>query len=85
LDGAPPSEGQRQILLQYVADFAGIEEIVDRLVVGELLWEREERTEPLAPMEPQAEAGPEGTEDIVESEQEGIKYEPPAGPTQERT
>jgi RNA polymerase-binding transcription factor len=85
LDGALPSEAQHQILLQYVADFAGVEEVVDRLVVNELLWEREDRTEPPPPEEPQAEAEPEGTEDIVESEQEGIDYEPPAGPTQERS
>jgi DnaK suppressor protein len=85
LDGALPSEAQHQILLQYVADFAGIEEVVDRLVMNELLWEREDRTEPLPPEEPQAEAEPGGTEDVVESEQEGIDYEPPAGPTQERS
>jgi DnaK suppressor protein len=85
LDGALPSEAQHQILLQYVADFAGIEEVVDHLVVTELLWEREDRTEPPPPEEPQAEAEPEGTEDVVESEQEGMDYEPPAGPTQERS
>jgi DnaK suppressor protein len=85
LDGALPSEAQHQILQQYIADFAGIEEVVDRLVVNELLWEREDRTEPPPPEEPQAEAEPGGTEDVVESEQEGIDYEPPAGPTQERS
>jgi DnaK suppressor protein len=85
LDGALPSEAQHQILLQYVADFAGIEEVVDHLVVNELLWEREDRTELPPPEEPQAEAEPEGTEDVVESEQEGSDYEPPAGPTQERS
>ena len=85
LDGALSSEAQHQILLQYVADFAGVEEVVDRLVVNELLWEREDRTEPPPPEEPQAKAEPEGMEDIVESEQEGIDYEAPAGPTQERS
>jgi osmotically-inducible protein OsmY len=45
LDGALPSEEQHQILRQYVTDFAGIEEIIDRLVINELLWEREDRTD----------------------------------------
>jgi hypothetical protein len=85
LDGALPSEEQHQILLQYVTDFAGIQEVVDRLVINELLWEREDRTD-----KPEDEGTSSGTlseamEELIESDQENRNYEPPAGPVQERT
>jgi DnaK suppressor protein len=85
LDGALPSEEQHQILLQYVTDFTGIQEVVDRLVINELLWEREDRTD-----KPEDEGTSSGTlseamEELIESDQENRAYEPPAGPVQERT
>jgi DnaK suppressor protein len=85
LDGALPSEEQHQILLQYVTDFAGIQEVIDRLVINELLWEREDRTDV-----PEDEETSSGTlsgamEDMIESDQENRDYEPPAGPVQEKT
>jgi len=45
-DGTLPTAEQHHILLRYVTDFAGIQEVVDRLVIDELPWEREDRTEP---------------------------------------
>ncbi len=83
LDGALPTEEQHQILLRYVTDFAGIQEIVDRLVIDELPWEREDRTEP-----PEDEEPPSGTvsgtlEDIIATDRENRNFEPPTGPVQE--
>jgi DnaK suppressor protein len=83
LDDALPTEEQHQILLRYITDFAGIQEIVDRLVIDELPWEREDRTEPPVDQEP-----PSGTvsgtlEDIIASDEENRDYQPPTGPVQE--
>jgi DnaK suppressor protein len=85
LDGALPSEEQHQILLQYVTDFAGMQEVIDRLVINELLWEREDRTD--MPEDKATSSGTlsEALEDMVESDQEDRNYEPPAGPVQEKT
>jgi DnaK suppressor protein len=85
LDGSLPSEEQHQILLQYVTDYAGVQEVVDRLVINELLWEREDRTDM-----PEDEETSSGTlsgamEDMVESDQGERNYEPPEGPIQEKT
>ena len=85
LDGSLPSEEQHQILLQYVTDFAGVQEVIDRLVIDELLWEREDRTDM-----PEDEKTSSGTlsgamEDMIESDQEDQSYEPPGGPVQEKT
>jgi RNA polymerase-binding transcription factor DksA len=84
LEGAVPSEAERQMLLKLVSDVAGCEEVVDHLQVNELLWERPERTRPSprerirpAPYEPV------GTEDVVESTEEGVSYLPPDRPVPE--
>lgn len=85
LDGALPSEEQHQILLQYVTDFAGIQEVVDSLVINELLWEREDRTD--SPEDQEAASGSlsEAMEEMIESDQGEEDYEPPAEPVQEKT
>jgi RNA polymerase-binding protein DksA len=81
VDGAVPSETEHRILTKLLTDVAGLREIVDRLRVQELSWEREERSKrelagsPLPPSYEPAE-----TEDIVESEEEGLEYAPPTGP-----
>jgi DnaK suppressor protein len=85
LHGALPSEEQHQILLQYVTDFAGMQEVIDRLVINELLWEREDRTDMPEDEETSSGTLSEALEDMVESDQEDRNYEPPAGPVQERT
>ena len=85
LDGALPTEEQHQIVLQYVTDFAGLQEIVDRLVINELLWEREDRTAPPEDEEPSSGTVSGALEDLIESDQENRDYEPPAGPVPEKT
>jgi RNA polymerase-binding transcription factor len=84
LDGVLPTEEQHQILLQYVTDFAGIQEVVDRLVINELLWEREDRTEPPVDEEPPSGTVSGALQDLIESDQENRDYEPPAGPVPEK-
>jgi DnaK suppressor protein len=83
LDGSLPSEEQHSILLQLVRDFVGFEEVVDRLQVTELLWEREERSkvEPIEEQLPRVESSE--TEDVVQSIEEGIDYVPPLEPPPE--
>jgi BON domain len=43
LEGTVPSEEQHQMVLQYVTDFARVQEVADRLVIDALAWEREDR------------------------------------------
>jgi DnaK suppressor protein len=83
LDGSLPSEDERSIVLQLVRDVVGLEEIVDRLRVTALLWEREERStgEPLEEQLPKGEGAE--TEDVVQSIEEGIDYVPPLEPPPE--
>jgi RNA polymerase-binding protein DksA len=83
LEGSLPSEEERSILLQLVRDFVGLEEIVDRLRVTALLWDREERSkvEPLDERLPSVEGAE--TEDVVQSIEEGIDYVPPLEPPPE--
>jgi DnaK suppressor protein len=84
LEGAVPSEAEHQILLKLVTDVAGCEEVVDHLRVDELLWERPDRSRP-APRERTRPARfePVGTEDVVESTEEGLDYVPPDRPPPE--
>lgn len=86
LDGSLPSEGEHQMLLKLVADTAGFGEIVDRLRVTEILWEREDRSKPdraEEPEEPVAGTPPTVTEDVVESIEDGRPYVPPVDPPPE--
>lgn len=81
LDGAVPSAAEHQILRKLVSDVEGLGEIVDRLQVKELLWEREERTK-APPLEvPPGLAS--DTDDIVRSIEEGIGYTAPDQPPPE--
>jgi DnaK suppressor protein len=80
LSGALPSEPERQILLQLVTDVLGLKEVVDRVRVTELLWEREERSkkeraETLLPWEE-----PYGTEDLLESAEDDKDFVAPSEP-----
>jgi DnaK suppressor protein len=83
LDGAVPSEAEHQMLLKLVIDIEGFQEVVDRLQVKEILWERPERSKPepeeTAPSRLQSTI----TEDIVKSTEEGIDYSPPVEPPPE--
>ena len=83
LSGALPSEPEHQILLQIVTDILGLKEVVDRIQLEELVWERESRTKELPPeVLPPGQEAP-GTEDIVESSEEGKEFIAPAKPTPE--
>ena len=83
LTGALPSEAEHQILLKIVTDVLGLTELVDRVRVEELLWEREDRSKE-TPRELLA-AGQDSpaTEDIVESAEEGKDFIAPDKPTPE--
>lgn len=84
LEGAVPSEAEHQMLLKLVTDVAGCEEVVDRVQVNELLWERSDRSRP-TPREHTRPVAlePVGTEDVVESTEEGLDYLPPDRPPPE--
>lgn len=83
LDGALPNEAEHRILLKLVIDVSGLTEVVDRIQVKELLWEREDRAKIEVPEERPPWFEPPSTDDIVESAEEGVDYEPPIGPTAE--
>jgi RNA polymerase-binding protein DksA len=83
LDGALPSEAEHQILRKLVTDVAGLEEVVDRVQVNELLWERGERARKGPRAGEPRRYEPIGTEDVVESTDEGLGFLPPAGPPPE--
>ncbi len=83
LSGALPGEAEHQILLQIVTDVLGLKEVVDRIQLEELVWERESRTKAPPPeVLPPGQETP-GTEDIVESSEEGKEFIAPAKPTPE--
>lgn len=83
LEGALPSEAEHSILRQLLTDVIGLEEIVDHLQVKELLWDREERSKAVPVEESPGGRESYGTEDIIESVEEGIDYVPPVRPTPE--
>jgi DnaK suppressor protein len=84
LEGATPSEAEHQILRKLVTDVAGCEEVVDHVRVDELLQERPNRT-PSGPRERirPSRFEPVGTEDVVESTEDGLDYLPPDRPPSE--
>jgi len=83
LDGAVPSEAEHQILLKLVTDIAGLHEVVDRLRVSEILWEREDRGKTVVEEVSPSRLEPAGTEDVVKSIDEGLDYTPPDAPPPE--
>jgi RNA polymerase-binding transcription factor DksA len=88
LEGALPSEGEHQMLLQILSDVMGLTTIVDLLGADEVAWEREDRTpgkDFVVPLEAQglARESNDSTEDVFESMEKGIPYSPPGGPIPE--
>ena len=83
LEGALPSKTEHSILRQLLSDVLGLEDLVDHIQVKEVLWEREERTKSREEAEPIPPREPYGTEDIVESLEEGKEYVPPINPSPE--
>lgn len=81
LSGKLPSETEHQILLHTLTDVLGIKEINDRLDIEELLWETDRRAREQAPEELKRWEDSPGTEDIVESNEEGTEFIAPGKPT----
>jgi DnaK suppressor protein len=87
LSGALPSRSQHSILMQLVTDVLGFQEIVDRIEVEQLAWQREDRdkdqgTETLGEgIEDAGESDRElyGSEDVIESEGEVLTEPAPLG------
>jgi len=83
LSGKVPSEAEHQILLHTLTDVLDFKEIVDHLDVEELLWQTERRArEPVPEVTQRWEDSP-GTEDIVETSEEGREFVAPAKPPPE--
>ncbi|HEY7166518.1 MAG TPA: TraR/DksA C4-type zinc finger protein [Candidatus Binatia bacterium] len=85
LEGAVPSEPQHAILLNILTDVAGLQDVVDRLEVQRLAWEREDRSknESAQDITPGTVPNQEpygGTEDVRLANEEGVDYEPPVNP-----
>ena len=80
LSGALPSEPEHQIVSQILTDVLGISEVVDRIQIEGLLWERDNRSRenPLEVLPPGQE--PAGTEDIAESNEEDKDFIAPGEP-----
>ena len=83
LDGAVPSETEHQMLLKLVTDVEGFQEVVDRLQVKEILWERPERSKPTVEERGPSRLESTVTEDVVKSTEEGVDYVPPVEPPPE--
>lgn len=84
LDEVVPSETEHQILLEVLSDAMGLPCIVDHLRINGLRWEREDRTAGITPFPPSTDVD-ETTEDVFESQEEGLPYECPDGPLPEET
>lgn len=85
LEGAVPSEAEREVVLNVLTDIAGVQEIVDHLEIQRLGWERADRSrdEPAQDVLPGTVPKEEpyaGNEDIVLTNEEGVPYEPPVTP-----
>jgi len=83
LDGAVPSEVEHRIALKLLTDVAGVQEIVDRLQVKEILWAREDRSKEVMEEPAGSRVEPSHTEDVVRSIEEGVDYVPPVEPPPE--
>lgn len=77
LGGALPSVAQHSILLQLITDVLGFQDLVDRIEVEQLAWQREDRDK--LPGDEQREAGDDeqgneqalyGSDDVIESSEE---------------
>ena len=83
LTGSLPSAAERQIVLHTITDVMGLTEVVDRVQLKEILWEREERNREAQASETKPWEEPYGTEDITESHEEGVDFVPPTRPVPE--
>ena len=83
LYGFVPSEKEHGVLLGILTDVLGLREVVDHIGVDEVLWERGERWKERGGEKPRPWEEPQGTEDIIEMEEEGMEYTPPDRPVPE--
>jgi DnaK suppressor protein len=83
LQGAVPSAAEHQMLLKLITDIEGFREVVDRLQVNGILWERAARSKPTPQEQAPSRLESTVTEDIVKSTEEGIDYAPPLEPPPE--
>jgi len=83
LDGALPSVAQHSIVLHLVTDVLGFQDVVDRIEVEQLVWQREDRDK--LPPDDQREVGDDeqgsdrklySSDDVIESSEE-VLTEPP--------
>jgi RNA polymerase-binding transcription factor DksA len=81
LSGKIPSEAEHKILLHTITDVLGLTEVVDRIEVESLLWQTESRAKEPVPEITRRWKDPVGTEDIVQSHEEGEPFVAPAKPT----
>ncbi len=77
LDGALPSEAEHQIVRRLVTDYMGVREVVDRLRIAELLWERPERSKQAPEVADPARYPPDVTDDVIKSAEQGLDYAAP--------
>ena len=75
LEGALPSEENKQILLDILENILGLEKIVDHVVTERQLWQREDRTPPQPQSKRDEEVLFQG--EGVDSEEEGLSESPP--------
>jgi RNA polymerase-binding transcription factor DksA len=80
LSGALPSESEHDIVLQIITDVLGLKEIVDHIQVEELTWERESSLEQNGLEVMPAAQERSGTDELVESDEEGEEPSAPVGP-----
>ena len=82
LEGSLPSEAEHGVLRGLIQDVAGLQEVADRLEIQEVLWEREQRTKSAGAsgVRPRGSELEVGTDDVVESIEEGVNYTPPGAP-----
>ncbi|HZD40089.1 MAG TPA: BON domain-containing protein [Terriglobales bacterium] len=86
LEGALPSEAEHEVLFNILTDVAGVQQVVDRITVQRLAWERKDRSESQrtlsagAPRKVPDQEPYGGTENIILTEEEGVDYEPPLDP-----
>jgi hypothetical protein len=74
LDGVLPSDGERMIVRRIVEDVLGFRDIVDHVRIDEVPWERPERSKQSLRRRLPPGIEPLGTQDAVESTEEGIPF-----------
>lgn len=80
LEGVLPSAAERQILLHTLTDVMGLANVVDRLRISEVPWEREDRTADNLAAEQKPWDQAVGSEDIVEATEDGADFVAPDRP-----